>query len=242
MNMPTIISWNLGHQTREREIASGLVLAVRALDPDALVLNEYVHGASRSTLLRELAGLGLTHWQVSKRIGQNNDVFVASKTQLLLGDMSPPSSGNGAAESNFLHVHLPAYSLELVGIRVPSYSGTELTAYWQQLDRLIRDSKSRRIAFIGDFNADPDSRHVGSRYLREMMKDGWEIPKAKGEWSFVRGSRIDHVVASPSSMVSSAEYVSTLGELVLASDDRQTRVSDHAALVVKFVVVGQDAV
>ena len=49
-----IVSWNLGHQTREAQIPAALVTSVEALAPDMLVLNEFVDGTSRGPLIAAL--------------------------------------------------------------------------------------------------------------------------------------------------------------------------------------------
>jgi endonuclease/exonuclease/phosphatase family metal-dependent hydrolase len=139
----------------------------------------------------------------------------------------------GAGESNFLHVKLPAAGMEVVGLRAPAYeTSAELKAYWEQLAALVRSTFERRIVWIGDLNADPDTpSRIGGRHLAELERQGWQLPRPSGPWSFVKGTRIDHVLLSPSVPFVSAEYVTSIGGLDVASNDRAARVSDHAALM-----------
>ena len=62
------------------------------------------------------------------------------------------------------------------------------------------------------------------------------MPQPVGEWSFYRGSRIDHVLASSSLPMPSATYVTAIAGVDLASANTSTRVSDHAALVVDLEI------
>lgn len=228
-----LIAWNLAHQTQERAISPRFIEAVEKLRPDLITLNEYVHGSTRAPLIDALAQLGLGHVQVSNRVNTNNQVFVASRHPLQLGDLLGPSTKDGGGESNFLHVKLPNVELEIVGVRVPAYEASQvLHEYWQSLTEIIRSTIARRIIFIGDFNADPDAnRHPGARYMSTLRSDGWNIPTASGAWSYISGSRIDHAIVSPGISVKDTKYVAQISDIELASQNRETRISDHAALV-----------
>ena len=57
-----IVSWNLAHQTHERPIHRNFLEAVKLLSPDVLVLNEYVHGGSRTEIMARLHEIGLKEW------------------------------------------------------------------------------------------------------------------------------------------------------------------------------------
>lgn len=234
-----LIAWNVGHQTRERPIKEGFADAIQRLAPDLLVLNEYVHGDSRTRLLEDLKFTGLEHVLVSERHGEHNQVLIACRYPLVRGSLRGPKSCNGAAESNFLHVRIPETGIEVVGMRVPAYRGADLHTYWRQLLTIVRSSQARCIVFIGDLNTDPESaRRPTARYLHQLRKEGWTIPAPSGAWSYVKGTRIDHAVASRFVRVLSAQYITTVGELTLASEDSAVCLSDHAALVVQVVQSG----
>jgi hypothetical protein len=229
-----LVALNLNHKASLRAIKPRLVEAVAKLQPDVLTLNEYVHGETRAPLLEALANLGLEHVQVSTRLNGNNQVLVASRHRMDKGELAGPQTEDAGGASNFLHVILPHAELELVGVRAPAYeTSVVLRDYWQKLIDIIRSAKHRRILFIGDLNADPDkSRGVGSPYLSLLREEGWCIPSPSGPWSYVSGSRIDHVVAAPGVSIGTAEYVCEVEGVTIASQTGGESITDHAALVV----------
>lgn len=234
-----LIAWNLGHQCREDKISDGFLPALSALQPDLLSLNEYVHGESRTQLIADLTSLGLKHIMVSDRLNGNNQILVASKYPLVKGDLYSLQSKDQASESNFLHVVIPSQNFEFVGLRAPAYSGEHLRLYWENLMQVICSSADRRIVYMGDFNTDPDQvKRSTSKYLRLLRNQGWNIPSPEGEWSYISpkagGTRIDHAVVSEHLSLERSEYVSSIGDLVLASSDRRKRISDHAPIVVEL--------
>lgn len=225
-----IISWNLGHQTREKPLAAGLIDAIECLNPDVLVLNEFVDGPTRQTLYHGLERLGLSSRLLSERVGRHNQVLVASRRPLFPGLMRGPNMPGGAGASNFLHVHLEG--LELVGLRVPAYkSSVERHGYWTLLSEQITQTEDRRIVWIGDLNADPDKpRYIGGRFLRELENSGWQLPRPSGPWSFVKGSRIDQALVAKDIPLVSARYVTDINGQPVASSIPGEGISDHAAL------------
>jgi endonuclease/exonuclease/phosphatase family metal-dependent hydrolase len=229
-----IVAWNLAHQTRERPTPPGLLWAVEKLHPDILTLNEYVHGKSRAAFLKGLKDLGLLHVAVSQRVDQNNQILIASRYPVRVGDLPPPGMGDGISESNFLHVSLARPHIEIVGVRVPAYrTRADLHSYWTKFAALVLSASNRHLAFIGDLNADPTSkRHVGTAYLERLCRAGWNLPSPQGDWSFASGSRLDHLLASPSLGCSAAQYVRAIDGVPLASKPIGDAVSDHAPLVV----------
>jgi endonuclease/exonuclease/phosphatase family metal-dependent hydrolase len=242
-----IVSWNLGHQTRLVAIPPRFLDAVRAMAPDVLLLNEYVHDdVERLPLLEGLQDLGLFHYLVSEQIMrparipggkplQNNQVLSAARFPLLKGALRGPPVADNGGEANFLHVIVDALSIELVGIRVPAYGAQLLLPYWEAFVQLANTVVDRKICFVGDFNADPDRTGdvVGKRFAG-LRDQGWRIPRARGDWSFKSGSRIsriDHALASLSFPHIAAHYVSSYGDLILAGSEAEA-ISDHAALVI----------
>lgn len=232
------VAWNLAHQCQERPIKDHFVEAVAALSPDILTLNEYVHGPSRATIVAALSASGLTHVEVSERVGTNNQVLIASRWPLDRGDLHGPSTADGGGESNFIHVIVRSADIELVALRAPAYErSAELRDYWEKLASIVRASAGRRIIFVGDLNADPERRkHLGASYLRQLRSDGWNIPNPWGAWSFVSGTRIDHAIASSKIAGIRAAYISSVNGLDLASRDKATRISDHAPLLVDMTL------
>lgn len=244
-----IVSWNLGHQTRLAEIHPRFFDAIRALAPDVLVLNEYVHDTKkRIPFIERLAGsnIGLTCHLVSEQIMRpttapadkplrNNQVLVASRFELRPGSLRGPTTADNGGETNFLHAIIDTLSIELVGIRVPAYGKRMLLPYWDTFLDLANGVVDRKICFVGDFNADPDQNvHTAAKRLASLREKGWRIPKPEGDWSYQSGTRIDHALISPSFPAISAKYIATQDGVILGGTSREA-ISDHAALVIDMV-------
>lgn len=56
-----LVAWNVAHAARECPLRPGLLDAIASLEPDVLMLNEYVHDASRAAFVAVIAELGLRH-------------------------------------------------------------------------------------------------------------------------------------------------------------------------------------
>lgn len=236
--MIRIVSWNLGHQTHERPIPVGFLDAVKALSPDVLVLNEYVHGESRAQMTADLKGMGLGIVSVAPHAPGHNQVLIASRSPHSIGDLTGPAT-TPAATANFLHVVMAG--TEVVGMRAPAYKEPEqLSRYWDETERLITGTVTRCIIFIGDMNCDPEHpRKAGGRALNRLRDAGWQVPKPEGQWSFISkngrvSARIDHAICSPKVMQPSARYVTRIDGLVLAGAAAERAISDHAALVLEL--------
>jgi len=230
-----IVSWNLGHQTVERPLKAAFGRAVHALAPDTLVLNEYVDGPSRVAMKEDLARHGLACLAVSRRVGRNNQVLVASRFAFEVGALSGPAVTD-AGISNFLHVRFRDQRLELVGVRVPAYDSRERAEYWQCLSNLISETVDRPMMFVGDFNADPtNKRSAGGRAMATLIAGGWQIPAAIGDWSYCSSraqTRIDHAIVAPELFTLSAEYCHSIGGVECAGTG--AALYDHAPLMVEI--------
>jgi endonuclease/exonuclease/phosphatase family metal-dependent hydrolase len=254
-----IVTWNVAHQVRDTPLHPRLIDAVRALDADVLVLNEYVHRTpdpSRASFLSALLAMGYRDPIISSQILRNpgavgekpklnNQVLIAAKVEVEQGSLRGPAMVESGGETNFLHVRL-AGGLEIVGMRVPSYDGANLSAYWKKFLEILQSSQDRSILYVGDMNANPDEPgRGGGAKLAALRAAGWQVPRPSGEWSFEAGTSIDHAIASSRFPAISARYVSEVAGLTLArrnspkrhpnsAIDAEGTISDHAALVVEF--------
>lgn len=133
--------------------------------------------------------------------------------------------------------HIPT-GIEIVGLRAPAYRNrAETMAYWRALTPIIWKCASRPIFFIGDFNVDPATPQSPAYTLfSSLVQAGWHLPVVAGAWSYVSGSRIDHVLSSQPVEVSRCEYVKEIGDRVLAASGAGGGISDHAALLVELAV------
>ena len=229
-----LVAWNLNHKASERTLKPAIARIVHALRPDVLILSEYVHGESRAPFLEALTACDLRHVLWSDRLNSNNQILVASRFPLSPGDLTGPVTEDKGGESNFLHAQVGDF--EIVGVRAPAYTQSSvLRDYWQQLATTIRGAASRKIVFLGDFNADPKTNtRVGDRHLAALVQEGWSIPDAEGAWSYSSGTRVDHAVVSPSVGSTAARYITEIEGMVVAGRGALNAASDHAALVVEL--------
>jgi Endonuclease/Exonuclease/phosphatase family len=232
-----ILSWNLNHRTQMKKIPLKVLSIINKIAPDLIVLNEYVDGDDRISFKLGLREIGFKHISLSRKINRENQVLIASKTIHERGDLDPPSYDESSI-TNFLHIVLSIFDIEVVGIRVPAYkTSLELKAYWSELLDIINFTKTRKIVFIGDFNCDPDfSKTPGARVLNVLRKEGWKIPAPVGEWSYIsynglRTSCLDYALGSPEIDNISGQYISKLGSHIIAGVKEQDPISDHAILL-----------
>jgi hypothetical protein len=71
-----ILTWNVNHKTRQKDIPPRAVALLLSLAPDVVVLTEYVHGASRAGFLDAMAAGGLRFSLVSERAPNENQVLI----------------------------------------------------------------------------------------------------------------------------------------------------------------------
>ena len=107
-----IAAWNLNHKASERKLKAGLAEAILQLNVDVLIFTEYVHGDSRAPLTKALEEMGLRHILYSERQNENNQVLIASRTPVELGDLIGPNTHDLVGACNFFHVRLADCGLE----------------------------------------------------------------------------------------------------------------------------------
>lgn len=231
-----ILSWNLNHRTLEKTIPTGVIDVIRSLCPDILILNEYVDGPSRDLFKSELGRIGLGEIEISHASRGQNQILIASRFTHTPGDLQPPDITEHS-KTNFLHRRFANSALEVVGIRVPAFKEPELQrAYWRMLSEIVLSVGSRRIVFIGDFNANPERPStVGGASMCELRQKGWQIPVPDGAWSYTshdgsQTSRIDHAIVSTQIVVESARYCYYENGIQIAGPKTVEPLSDHAAL------------
>ena len=59
-----IVAWNINHRIREKAVPIQMTEAIVSLEPDVIVLTEYVHGPSCAAFLDELRRHGYPYWLV----------------------------------------------------------------------------------------------------------------------------------------------------------------------------------
>jgi Endonuclease/Exonuclease/phosphatase family len=232
-----ILSWNLNHRIQMKKIPNAVISIIAEISPDLVVLNEFVDGAERDAFKYRLEEIGFPYISVSKKTNRQNQVLIASKAKHEDGDLKPPSYDDSSM-TNFLHVLLPRFDIEIVGLRAPAYKkNQELELYWSQLLEIISSTVSRNIVFIGDFNCNPEvSKTPGARAINLLREMGWRIPHPDGDWSYISQngqsvSCLDYALGSPGVGNISGTYVPKLGSHIIAGPKKQDPISDHAILI-----------
>jgi endonuclease/exonuclease/phosphatase family metal-dependent hydrolase len=237
LNRVTVAAWNVGHRARRKAIPEDLSAALEALNADVVFLTEFVDGGEDRDQLRvSLSAAGYDHVHLTDPLPVHNQVFVASRLPFDVGDIAPPTTDSHAT-SNFLHVSLHDSEIELIGMRAPSYKGAVKSAYWGEVDGILRNAGDRALVVAGDLNEDPFKGVSESFKSRKFH--GSEILSAarpEGRWSFMdphketSRSRIDHVLHTPRVRIRDARYVDQIAGLRLAGPASSSPLSDHAAL------------
>ena len=236
-----LVTWNLNHRAKARAIPPSLSDRIASLEPDLIVLTEYVHGDFRRPFLAQLADRGLPYWHVSRVTppGENH-VLIASRTPIELGPIEAPAIAP-SVPSNALHVILPEVGTEILGLRVPDYSKQQTIkrACWNWIIETAETVKDRPFVILGDFNTDPNSsRNYCGDCIRRLIDDGWQLASpADGASYWTLGNRspcrIDHAFVSGHFTVMDSKYVTEFDGCSFIGNG-QRALSDHAILSVEI--------
>jgi exonuclease III len=235
-----IVAWNVNHRTRRRAVPPALPAAIRSLNPDIIVLTEYVVGPDHATFCNALEANGLLSQCHSAVQAGHNQVFIASRSTANVATLVPPDTLSHAV-SNWLHPRLEDPLLDLVGLRVPMYkNAAERRSYWNWFETAIQRLVAQSSVIIGDLNTDPRrSGRPGSDHLKRLTSAGWQLPDPRGLGSYIsthgQFSRLDHALVSPSVIVKTAEYVASANAHLFIGAG-SSFLSDHAPLVLNITV------
>lgn len=230
------VAWNLAHQVKVRPIPEDLVEVILATGAETVLFNEYVDAPSREPFKAAMRESGFRWQAVSETPARHNQIYAASKHAFEVGDLKPPQF-DGSAISNFLHLKFAHFPFEVVGLRAPAYEkAADRKAYWAELGQIMESAKDRAILFAGDINFDPfvKSKQDGASQVPFPFASGYQVPNPRGDWSYLahsgKGYKIDHVLHTPSVVVTEVEYLTRIGDRHLAGVKAMTPISDHAAL------------
>ena len=237
-----LATWNLNHRTGRKAIPPAVIHAIATLDIDVLVLTEFVDGPHTDHFKDALKDIGFEGLAVSVKAPRQNQVLLAARTALADDGLLPLPGHTESATTNWLHRRLPAFRLEIVGLRAPMYlAADDRQSYWRQVEAIAQSARDRRLVFVGDFQLDP---HTDSRACAEVFPrltgDGFTLARPKGDWSCHGGNghggtRIDHALASPGLAFSDARYLYKAGRHLLAGQANGTApLSDHALLSIRI--------
>ena len=190
-----------------------MAAAIGSLEPDVVILTEYVPGSSREAFLIELANQGLAHHECTEFVKGQNSVLIASKTTLKLGKIRAPAIAP-AFPSNVLHVEIPTHEFEVLGVRIPDFSREPAIrrACWDWIQETADPMLKRPIVILGDFNTSPTypMARCGNR-INELVSSGWQLASPSNGMSYWtpkgQGVQIDHAFLSPRLTTISSRYV-----------------------------------
>jgi endonuclease/exonuclease/phosphatase family metal-dependent hydrolase len=231
-----------------------MATAIASLEPDFVVLTEFVDGFSRRNFFAELQKFGFTYY-ISKGHddkvpdGQNH-ILIAAKSPLIDGNIKAQvlkvtnfkgkDQETTALPSNVFHVKVPKMDFDILGIRIPDYSKQPVLrkACWNWLLETAANIKDKPFVIMGDFNADPDPRKSPayfSKCLEQLVKDKWQdaSPKEGGSYWTIRGGmekKLDHIFLSTHFSFRNPEYRTESGQYIFTK--KPGAMSDHAVLVV----------
>jgi endonuclease/exonuclease/phosphatase family metal-dependent hydrolase len=232
-----ILTWNLNHRIREKTIPLHLAKAIASLNPDIIVLTEYVSGSSRKRFKEELSDIGLSYMCESDFTPKQNQVFIASRYPIQKGNIHTPAIDE-AFPSNVLHVSIADEGFDILGIRIPDYSKYPKIkrACWDWILSIASSVKDCPFILIGDFNTDPiyPKARCGDRIGR-LIDDGWQHVSSGTEASYWtpkgHGVCIDHAFVTQHFIIQDARYVREESGYLFAGRGKAA-LSDHATLIV----------
>lgn len=232
-----LLTWNINHRASRKHIPPLMAEAIDSLDPDAIILSEYVPGPSHERFMVDLESCGLSHVLMSQFTAKQNHILIASRKPLMVGDIRAPPIA-AAFPSNVLHVHIPDEDFDILGLRIPDYSKQPLIRRecWKWILARARDLRERPSVILGDFNTDPNYSHERcGDCIGQMVTEGWQHAKPQGSsyWTINGeiGRQLDHAFVSEHFSVNRAEYIVESGPYVFAGK-RVGAMSDHAILLI----------
>jgi hypothetical protein len=80
-----ILTWNINHRSGEKAIPAALPKSILSMNPDIVVLTEYVEGPDHSNLCDSLEAGGLPVRFYSQKEAGQNQVFVALRFAATVG-------------------------------------------------------------------------------------------------------------------------------------------------------------
>jgi len=171
-----VIAWNVNHRAKEKKIPGNMVDGIVSLNPDVVILTEFVQGPSRDKFIKSLVNSGLVHVRISNYVPAENNILVASRFIINIGEIKAP----GIAPSipyNFYHIELPTEDIHILAIRIPDYSSFPKIKrdYWDWILDMASQVKDKNCLFCGDLNTSPEytKAKCGDR-IQKLIDLGWK--------------------------------------------------------------------
>jgi hypothetical protein len=233
------MAWNVNHRAVQRKIPPTLANAIASLEPDVVVLTEFVPGTTREKFKSDLAELGFGFILLSQLTPKQNHVLIASRTSIELGSIRAPAIAP-SIPSNFLHVILRQENLNVIGLRIPDYSKQPSIRRqcWDWIAKMAAEVVDHPTVLIGDFNTDasyPPSR-CGDR-IQQLIDSNWQHPippQGHSYWTPKgHGVCIDHAFVSKHFKVKDVRFITEYAGHVFVGKDKGG-LSDHAVLIINI--------
>jgi endonuclease/exonuclease/phosphatase family metal-dependent hydrolase len=234
-----ILTWNVNHRANKRRIQPWLAQCIVEQQPDIVVLTEYVVGSDHTMLIERLRTAGLDNVVTTTQTPRQNQVLVASRTELKQGPLSPPPI-HPSVRPNYLHVTSPSQGLDVIGFRMPiggDFDGRFRDQVWDWLLKSVELLGNHSAVLTGDFNCapeDPAAKH--GQWFRRLNELGWSRAVPSGGFSFGRFSNcersIDHCFVSHFLKVAAAQYSWSFVSSQVEQQGGRPGNPDHAMLIV----------
>jgi exonuclease III len=235
-----VISWNANHRTKEKKIPDKMIDGLLSLNPDIIVLTEFVPGASRERFIKDLVDAGLVHIKTPNYVPNQNTIVVASRYQLNVGGILAPAI-DPAIPPNFCHLTLPTENLDLIAIRIPDYSKSLKIKreYWDWTLAMASTFNEKRCLLCGDFNTSPQySRARCGDRIQKLIDLGWVKVSPGNGYSYWNpkgyGVQIDHAFTKGAITVSASEYINEKNGVYFVGKKGE-ELSDHAVLSIDIL-------
>jgi len=236
--MLTLLTWNILHGGGNRRTPH-ILLSLLEFAPDIMVITEY-RAAMGGQVRGVLADHGWEHQVATEPGARRNGILVAARTPLRHSDAPSPPAALGP---KWLEVDAPRLGLRLAAAHIPEVrEGTRKVASWEFAMERCRAGAGRPFALVGDLNTGRTGQDeetpmlTCSAFMGRLWtmgyRDAWRELHPEGrEYSWYshlgHGFRIDHILLSP-------VLAPALREAVYGHEVRETRQSDHSALVVRL--------
>src|SRR5215467_12336730 len=235
-----VLSWNIRQGGGSR--LDAIVAAIAGHEPDLVVINE-LRARTTPELVAALHARGLCFHEHTAPLSAENGTLIAGRAPLRRRRAGTPAR---VFPHGLLEVDVGDWAT--VGAVYGPLSRATLRTFWDRMVGHASRRARRRYLLIGDFNAgesfvDANAyKFMSSEYLIAIRDAGfvdlWRASNAETEhtwFSFGRGGvtlngfRIDHALASTS-------LAREATRCYYSHAERETRLSDHSALLVEFMV------
>jgi hypothetical protein len=236
-----IVAWNLNHRAARRRIPTWVVSAVESVAPDVAIFTEYVEGQDHDRFLADLSDIGLNHACVSSQVKGQNQVLIASRSELVRGGLLAPPI-HPSVPPNALHVLIASTGINVLGFRMPAFVGSEAKMLkrqtWEWIFKVADALHGAPAIIAGDFNtAVEDGMSYCGDCISQLISKGWSHARPAVGCSFRHNSGservIDHAFLSPELLLVASEYSWAFQELSTEAKSARVGVPDHAMHIVE---------